>query len=274
MRRSRSAAPGRGAPRLRHRPRDLLRPGAPRIENLRRLSAELDDRHPSDAVTGFGGWGPWVNGGAWLRIESRRVDWIYRDLDKIGRIFEECRAGKVALHHQPGHPHGFHTHIYLGEVHHRRPLHDPTGVLRELKLLADPYLSSLKHALVREHLWQANFALDTTASSAAHADVFHTVGSCFEYVASLVQALYAVNERYLIDEKRALKGVEDLPLHPHAYNERTSAVLSRPGEGADELRASLKTLRALVDEVGDLCATSSGASGTRGLPQAPRDSSS
>ena len=35
----------------------------PRIEDLRRLAADLDDRHPLDAVTDFGEWGPWINGG-------------------------------------------------------------------------------------------------------------------------------------------------------------------------------------------------------------------
>ncbi|HET7477892.1 MAG TPA: nucleotidyltransferase domain-containing protein [Rubrobacteraceae bacterium] len=30
----------------------------PRIEELRRLARELDDRHPDDSLTDFGGWGP------------------------------------------------------------------------------------------------------------------------------------------------------------------------------------------------------------------------
>ena len=234
----------------------------PRVEDLRRLAAELDDRHPSDAVTDFGGWGPWINGGGWLRIEGRRVDWIYRDLELIGRIFEACRAGRPTLHHQPGHPHGFHTHIYLGEVHHCRPLHDPADTLRGLKALAAPYPPALKRALIRLHLWQAGFALDTTASPAARGDVFHAAGSFFQCVASLVQALYALNERYLINEKGALEGVEGLPIHPRGFTERASAVLARPGEDADELRASLSVLRSLLEEVGSLCAE------YRGSPEA------
>jgi predicted nucleotidyltransferase len=46
----------------------------PRIIDLRLLAQELDDRHPPDAVTNFGEWGPWINGGGWLTIEGRRVD--------------------------------------------------------------------------------------------------------------------------------------------------------------------------------------------------------
>ncbi len=122
-----------------------------RVGDLRRLARELDDRRPDDAVTEFGEWGPWINGGGWLVIGGRRVDWLYRDLALVQRKVAECRAGRPALH-QPGHPHGFHTHIYLGEIHHCRHLYDPDGTLRDLKLLADPYPPLLKKALVRQLL--------------------------------------------------------------------------------------------------------------------------
>ena len=46
----------------------------PSIAALRALAQELDDRHPPDSATDFGGWGPWINGGAWLQIRGKRVD--------------------------------------------------------------------------------------------------------------------------------------------------------------------------------------------------------
>ena len=101
----------------------------PRIEDLRLLARELDDRHPSDAVTGFGEWGPWINGGGWLTIDCRRTDWLYRDLTLVERTIEKCRAGHPSVHYQPGHPHGFHTHIYMGEVHHCLILYEQNGGL-------------------------------------------------------------------------------------------------------------------------------------------------
>jgi hypothetical protein len=67
--------------------------------------------------------------------------------------------------------------------------------------------------------------------------------------------LYALNKRYLINEKGALRGGEKLPLRLHTFAERASAVLSQPGRGAGELGASLHTLRTLVEEVGTLCET-------------------
>jgi predicted nucleotidyltransferase len=229
-----------------------IRPFA--IEDLRRLARELDDRRPDDAVTGFGEWGPWINGGGWLVIGGQRVDWLYRDLAHVRRAIEECRAGRPALHHQPGHPHGFHTHIYLGEIHHCVPLHDPRNVLRDLKTLAAPYPRLLKKALVRSQLWKAGFALYTTRSSVERGDVFHASGSFFQCVACLVQTLHALSESYPINEKGALEAVDTLALRPDGFVETASAVLSCPGDSPDRLRVSLEHLEHLAGEARALCA--------------------
>lgn len=224
------------------------------VEELRELARELDDRHPADAVTGFGEWGPWMDGGGWLVIEDRRVDWLYRDITLVRHHFEECRAGRPSLHHQSGHPHGFHTHTYMGEVHYNRPLHDPDGILRGLKLLTDPYPPLLKEVLARQHLWMAGFALETTRKPVARGDVFHATGSFFQCVASLVQVLHASNERYLINEKGALRAVNALTLRPDRFVETAEKALSCPGEDSGRLRETLGMLEGLVGEVEDISA--------------------
>jgi predicted nucleotidyltransferase len=121
----------------------------PSLAALRELARELDDRHVPDLVTDFGEWGPWIDGGGWLRIEGRRVDWLYRDLDLVSREISECHVGRTSSHYQPGHPHGFHTHIYAGEVHHCRVLRDVRGKLASLKALVADYPAALKRSLTR-----------------------------------------------------------------------------------------------------------------------------
>ena len=111
----------------------------PALAALNRLAEALDDRRPTAAVTDFGAWGPWIDGGAWLVIEGQRVDWLFRDLDRVASAVADCRAGRLACAYQPGHPHGFHAHIYAGEVHHARPLHDPEGALAALQQLTATY---------------------------------------------------------------------------------------------------------------------------------------
>jgi predicted nucleotidyltransferase len=225
----------------------------PRVHDLRCLAQELDDRHPPDAVTDFGDWGPWINGGGWLTIESRRVDWIYRDLGLVWRSLEDCRAGRVSFHYQPGHPHGFHTHTYPGEVHLCRPLHDPQDALGTLKRLAKDYPPRLKIALIRNQLWEARFALDTCRKAATRGDTFYVTGSLFRCAAALVQSLFALNERYLINEKGSVKAVDSLPLRPADFKETVDSVLARPGESPQQLEGSVRRFEVVIREAQKLC---------------------
>jgi predicted nucleotidyltransferase len=226
----------------------------PSMEELQRLAQELDDRHPPDAVTDFGEWGPWINGGAWLFVEGRRVDWLYRDLDLAERTIGECRAGRPSIYYQPGHPHGFHTHIYMGEVHYCRLLHDPEGALESLKNMTTHYPQPLKRALIRRQLWEARFALDTCRKSAARGDAFYVSGGLFRCAACMVQALFALNERYIINEKGSVEAADRLPLHPATFKERINSVLARPGDRPEELEGSIDRLENLLEEVEKLCA--------------------
>lgn len=212
----------------------------PAIAALRALAAELDDRGDAGTVTNFGEWGPWVNGGAWLRIEGRKVDWLYRDLAVVRRTIDECRAGQTSVTYTPGHPHGFHNHMYLGEVHYCQPLHDPGEELAALKRLTTEYPPLLKRALIDKHLWEAKFALDTAEKSAARGDVFHVAGSLFRCAACLIQALFALNEQYFVNEKGSVRTVESFALHPAGFEETVSAVLAHPGSDPEELSASIR----------------------------------
>ncbi len=52
--------------------------------DLPALQALADRTSPvAVAVASFGGWGPWVEGGAWLTIDDTAVDWILRDVDRV-----------------------------------------------------------------------------------------------------------------------------------------------------------------------------------------------
>ena len=78
--------------------RDARRPA---VEELDRLAQELGYRDPTERVTDFGGWGPWVNGGAWLQVEGTAVDWIYRELGQVSRVAAECRPDRRPLTTSP-----------------------------------------------------------------------------------------------------------------------------------------------------------------------------
>lgn len=120
------------------------------VSELAKVATELDDEHRMDLITPIGGWGPWINGGGWLRIQSLPVDFLYGDLDQLNAVIDSCLDGQVEIVYQPGHPHGFVSSIYLGEIAICRPLWDPDGVIVELKSRVLPYPSALRKRQYRK----------------------------------------------------------------------------------------------------------------------------
>ncbi len=227
----------------------------PSVRALDSLAEELDDRHRPGLVTEYGEWGPWVNGGAWLEIGGRRVDWLYRDLGKVRAAIDDCRAGRVTCDYQAGHPHGFHNHIYMAEAHLNVPLHDPESVLGEIRALTAPYPEPMRSALVDRYLWEASFALDVATKPAERGDEFHLLGSLFRSVACLVQVLFAVNREYFVNEKGAVAAIERFGQRPERFASSVHRILEPSADAAPRQR--LAVARALIEEVRPLVYPSS-----------------
>lgn len=220
----------------------------PSVNELRKLAQQLDDSHSDSLVTHYGEWGQWINGGGWLTINNQRVDWLYKDLQWVEHHINECVAGRPVAYYQPGHPHAFYNHIYLGEVFYSIPLYDPQGILARLKTFATPYPPLLKKALIHS-LWEAGFALDTAKKSAERGESFYVAGCLFRSAACMVQALYALNEQYCINEKGSLRAIESFSHRPESFAQIVSAVLGQPGTTPDELNSSLAQFESLLASI-------------------------
>ena len=221
------------------------------------MAQELDDRHSDDLVTDYGGWGPWINGGGWLDIGGQRVDWLYRDLARVEHEIDECEAGRPRCYYQAGYSHGFYNHIYMGEVFYCQPLYQRDDTLRRLKARTTPYPPALRQALIGG-LWEAQFSLENTHKSAKRADVVQVVGLLYRAVAVMIQALFALNACYCLNDKGAALLVETLPLHPAGFYERITAILAAPGQTAEALTQSVTRLEAVLIDVRALCETARG----------------
>jgi hypothetical protein len=208
--------------------------------------ASLDDAGPAATVTPIGGWGPWINGGGWLTVEGRRVDLLYRDLDRVRAVIAECCAGRIERHYQPGHPHAFVSAIYMGEVACCRPLSDPDGILKTLKQQVLPYPLPLRQALVRTFLREARFALDVAHHGRALDDPVFVAGCCYRSVACLCQVLFAINRTYLLNEKGAVAGALQLALCPAGFAARVGVALHDVAAG--RAASGVQELERLVEE--------------------------
>ena len=230
---------------------DPARPFA--IPALRGVARELDDRHQADLVTDFGGWGPWINGGGWLVIGGTRVDWLYRDLTKVGGVIADCLDGRYASYYQPGHPHAFHTHMYMGEVHHGRVLVDRQGGFATLQTRTVPYPPRLRETVTQRNVWEAQFALENAAKAAERGDTFYVSGCLFRSAACVVQAVFAVNGRYFLNEKRSLAIAAGLRLRPERLADTITDVLAATGRTPDALEQILTRMSALVRSTRTIC---------------------
>ncbi|HEX3760357.1 MAG TPA: nucleotidyltransferase domain-containing protein [Kofleriaceae bacterium] len=211
---------------------------------LRALAAEVADQ--VIGVSEPGGWGPWVNGGAWLVQAGTRVDWIYRDLDRVAAIWDACRAGRYEIGVQAGHPLGFYSHVYPGEVALCRVLADPTGELAGLRTETQRYPDALAGALVAA-VWEPELLFYGAAShGAGAADAFFTAGCLFRAIGVLAQALHGHHRRWVTTEKRLIDTAGVLPGAPPDFARRAHAILGRLGTTTDEIAATVTAARSLA----------------------------
>jgi predicted nucleotidyltransferase len=214
---------------------------------LRRLAAELTGG-PVE-VTEPGGWGPWVDGGGWLTVDGQHVDWIYRDLDRVHRIWRECQAGQFEIGAQPGHPLGVYSHAYAGELAVGRVLADPSGELEALREQTRRYPEPLRAALIDNARWEAPFILAGARKGAARGDVFYVAGCLFRAVGLLAHALHAYAGCWVLNEKGAVRAAGELAVVPAHFATRAHGLFSALGTTADSLAAALDDGDRLVAEV-------------------------
>ncbi|MFB6461850.1 nucleotidyltransferase domain-containing protein [Bradyrhizobium tunisiense] len=201
-------------------------------ERLLAAAKEIADDPAATTVTPVGEWGPWIVGGAWLSVEDRKVDLLYRNADAVEAVMKSCHAGLVTMDYQPGHPHGFCSAIWMGEAAYCQPLHDPEGLIARLKSIALPYPRALRDALIRRFQWEISFGIENAELAIARGDRTHVAGSLYRSLACIAQVLFALNERYLINEKGALHEAALLPLTIPHLAERTDDVWRLIGDGA------------------------------------------
>ncbi|MFI7114720.1 nucleotidyltransferase domain-containing protein [Nonomuraea sp. NPDC050227] len=220
------------------------------VGDLRALAREMTGE-PTE-VTEPGGWGPWVDGGGWLTVEGWRVDWIYRDLDRVRRVWQDCRAGRYEIGVQPGHPLGFYSHAYAGEVALCKVLADPSGELAALRAETAAYPPALREALV-QGLWEAGFSLTIAAYGAAGRDPVYAAGALFRAIGVACHALHAADGAWLINEKGMVAAADRLPSAPPGFGERAQALLASVGGTPEEITRTVAAAERLVADVRAAC---------------------
>jgi predicted nucleotidyltransferase len=218
------------------------------IQSIRELAEAVNDT-PGPVVTDFYGWGPWVNGGAWLTIGGQRVDFIYRNLEHVERVIAEAEAGRYEVHYFQQPPFGYFSATYLGEIAVCVPLFDPEAILETFKRRVADYPDALRRRVVQDYLWMAEFGLAAVAGKyATRADAYGTAACLACVVNQLVLALFALNRHYPLNDKTALVEVAEFERAPRDFSPRVQQTLAHLGGSAAELVAAVERVAQLFRE--------------------------
>jgi hypothetical protein len=150
---------------------------------------------------------------------------------------------------QAGHPFGFVSAIYMGEVATCRMLWDKRGELAALKAKTQPYPPALKRALIATG-WEAGFCAAIAEKPAQRGDLNYVAGALFRGASCLALALFALNEQWWLNEKGAVELASSFALRPPRFARRVSEMFGLIG--VDALRA-VAMLNELDREVAALC---------------------
>jgi hypothetical protein len=199
-------------------------------------------------VTGFYAWGPWVNGGAWIRTPAGKVDLLYRNTDQVRRVLEGGHQGihQHDFYQQP--TFGFTSLIYFAETKCCLPLFDRQDLISELKSRVEIYPAPLQGKVIGDCLAIAEFTFLHAQGFALRGDIFNTAGCLTKIAFMLAQALFALNAEYYFGDKGALEATDRFPKQPKQFSARLQHILAFPGATPSQLEAAVCEMRKLWHE--------------------------
>lgn len=215
------------------------------VDQVRTIAESLRAPGSVPTVTEIYGWGPWVNGGAWIQTPQGKVDLLYRNLDQVEAVILEGREGVWRHDYDQQPPYGFRSVVYFGETSICVPLYDPKGEIARLKKYVAAYPEPLRKRIVQESLWGAEFSLRICRTFSESGDVYNATGCMTRVAQFLVHALFALNKTYFVSDKYAGRLLEQFALRPLDFTSRLASVLANPGGTPTELQKSSESLREL-----------------------------
>lgn len=171
------------------------------MNEVGRIATKLDDEHSESLIFHLGEWGDWINGGGWLIVQGYHVDFIFRDLNRVEKVIEDCLVGNVSTHYHTGYPHAFLNVMYSGELSNSKILVDPINQLSKLKAKTKLYPQVLKDAIIEIFTFEASFSLMFAKDNVEKDDISYVAGHCFRIISCMNQVLFAMNEEYCINEQ-------------------------------------------------------------------------
>ncbi len=218
------------------------------VSEANRIATKLDDEHRGNLVTPLGEWGPWINGGGWLVVQGYHVDLIFRDINRVAQVIDDCLEGKISTHYHTGHPHAYINAMYMGEISICKILIDSKGKIAKLKSKTVPYPQPLKNSIVGYFMFEASFSLMFAGDNIDKDDAYYVCGHSFRSISCLNQVLFAINEEYCINEKKAIRMIDNFDIKPRDYKKRIDKIITLLSSNKDDTRKAVNMLEELIEE--------------------------
>jgi hypothetical protein len=225
------------------------------IDQITQVAQRIALPSTTPTVTSFYEWGAWVNGGAWIQTGAGKVDFLYRNLDQVQKVLSDAQRGLRRHDYDQQPTSGFYSVGYLAETLICIPLHDPTGHIARLKEQVVDYPPALKHNTIVDSLWSAEFTLLFAKDYAVKGDVYNTVGCLVRAAADMNQALFALNERYFISDKRVVETIAEFSILPENYGKRLNQILAAAGADSATLSNSVTEIASAWRDIVALAGT-------------------
>lgn len=218
------------------------------VEEVSKIATKLDDDHRENLVTSLGEWGAWINGGGWIVVQGYHVDLIFRDIKRVSQVIDECSLGNVSIHYHTGHPHAYLNVMYMGELSVCKILYERRCHISDLKAKTRPYPKPLKDAIIGYFMFEASFSLMFAKDNTDNDDISYVMGHCFRTISCLNQVLFAMNEEYCINEKKAIRMIEGFNSKPKEYKDRIDKIISLISSNVESTKQGVEVLHNLLSE--------------------------
>ena len=215
------------------------------IEALQRLADEYGT--VATEITQPGGWGPWVDGGGWLVVNDVHIDFIYRNVERVSHVWDDCKDGRVTNEIQAGHPLGYWSHAYAGELALAIPSAGCSTELLDLRDAMAAYPARLSDALVAK-IWESSFSVANARKAIAKLDVAYVAGCLFRSVGVMAHSLHGHGGTWLINEKGAVESAATMPAAPVDLARRVGQAFESLRPSAEALDDACTQVQTLIDE--------------------------
>ncbi|MBF6177279.1 nucleotidyltransferase domain-containing protein [Nocardia otitidiscaviarum] len=184
-------------------------------------------------VFDVGAWGAGVfNGGAWLTVDGRHVDVLYRDLDVIERELEEARAGRFHWEPLMFHLAGIPSYLVVAELAVNEVLR---GTLPRPK-----FPEALRESAPKQWRERANLTMMYAKNAyAVRGQLTEVAGALATAAMYTAHAVLAARGEWVLNEKRMLAdaGLREI-----------DQIIAELGQGPDSLARAVAAAEQLFAE--------------------------